>query len=395
PLLAQAAAIRDEAGDTAVFVSLDNCEVNRPFVETIYRDLESRHGLKRGAVIIASSHTHSGPVLDGVLNGMYALSETEMDRVRAYSRSLKRSLVEVVDEAMANLAPARLAHGVGRATFAMNRRVYRDDGIAFGENPDGPTDPDVPVLGITDEEGALRGILFGYACHGTTITRDDFYRLSPEYMGHARNLLETHYPGATAMFLPGFGADLNPSPRATLLDAKRHGLRLAGAVMSALSRPMRAIEGRLALRYEEIALPLTEPPTREQLETDARDADRYVRARAEAHLEKLEAGVPPPSEIPLPVASIRFGDGLTFVAVAGEVVVDYAVKFKRTLADLNPWFVGCAYEVPCYIPTVRILREGGYEADYSMIYYGVYGRFQGSVERLLGEHVAKLARSSR
>jgi neutral ceramidase len=160
---------------------------------------------------------------------------------------------------------------------------YNGDKVDFGENPDGPVDRDVPVLKVIGTNGAVRGILFGYACHGTSIAGDDFYIVSGDYMAYARQHLESHYPGATAVYLTGMGADSNPSPRGTLLDAKRHGLELAGAVVGVLSRPMRPVQGALKLAYGEADLPFAEPPDREQIERDAKSDDVYVRNRATAY----------------------------------------------------------------------------------------------------------------
>jgi len=74
------------------------------------------------------------------------------------------------------------------------------------------------------------------------------------------------------------------------------------------------------------------------------------------------------------------GDDLTFVLMGGEVVVDYSHRIKRMLADDHPWPIGYAYEVPCYIPSARVIKEGGYETDSSLIYYGYYGPFRGVIE---------------
>jgi hypothetical protein len=95
------------------------------------------------------------------------------------------------------------------------------------------------------------------------------------------------------------------------------------------------------------------------------------------------------------LSAIRIGDDLTFVAMGGEVVVDYATRFKRLFASDHPWLIGYAYEVPCYIPSVRILKEGGYEADSSLIYYGIYGPFQSNVEQILTERMTKLVEGVR
>lgn len=97
--------------------------------------------------------------------------------------------------------------------------------------------------------------------------------------------------------------------------------------------------------YAEVELPLVDPPGRDRLEADARSADVHIRQRAQAYLKRLDAGEPLPRAVPLPVSILRFGDDLTFVVMGGEVVVDYARRFKRLLANDNPWPVGYAYGV--------------------------------------------------
>jgi hypothetical protein len=252
------------------------------------------------------------------------------------------------------------------------------------------------VLRVTGTNGAVRAVVFGYACHGTSIrTGDDWYVVCGEYMACARQHLESHQPGATALFLTGMGADSDPAPRGSLLDAKRHGLELAGSVIGVLNRPMRPVHGPFRLAYDELSLPLVTPPTRERLEQDARSGDVHVRQRAEVYLALLDAGKPLPESVTLPLAVLRLGDDLTFVLMGGEVVVDYSRRIKRMLAADHPWTVGYAYEVPCYIPSARLIKEGGYEPESSMIYYGFYGPFRGEIEGQLLDRLQALAAATR
>jgi hypothetical protein len=263
----------------------------------------------------------------------------------------------------------------------MNRRIFQNDKVEFGDNPDGPVDWDVPVLRVKGTNGAVRAILFGYACHGTSIRNgDDWYVVSGEYMAYARQLLEAHEPGAVAMYLAGMGADADPAPRGRLLDARRHGLELAGAVIGVLDRPMRRVRGAFKLAYEEVDLPLAAPPAREQLEKDSQSQDVHVKQRAETYLRWLDASQPLPESIKLPLAVVRFEGDLTFVLMGGEVVVDYSLRIKRLFAEEHPWPIGYAYEVPCYIPSARLIKEGGYEVDSSLVYYGYYGPFRGTID---------------
>src|SRR4029077_3467877 len=119
--------------------------------------------------------------------------------------------------------------------------------------------------------------------------------------------------------------------------------------------------------------------------------DISVKMRAEAYLKLLIAGQPLPESVKLPVAVLRLGDDLTFVLMGGEMVVDYDRHLKRTLASDHPWTIGYAYEVPCYIPSARLLKEGGYEAESSLIYYGYYGPLRGEIEGRLLTKVEALA----
>ncbi len=396
PLLVQALALKNLSGERFVFVALDNCEVSHAFMQPVLQQLADRFQLGPGAVAVVSSHTHSAPVLEQTLADMAQPSPPEREAIAKYSESLRARLVEVVGAALADCHPATLEHGLGRATFAMNRRVYQGDKVVFGDNPDGPVDWDVPVLRVKGTNGAVRAVLFGYACHGTSVrSGDDWYVVSGEYMAYARQQLEAHQPGAAAMFLTGMGADSDPAPRGRLLDAKRHGLELAGAVMSVLDRPMRPVRGAFKLAYEEVELPLAAPPGREQLGQDARSEDVHLKGRADAYLKLLNAGQPLPESVRLPVAALRLGEDLTFVLIGGEVVVDYSRRLKRMLASDHLWPIGYAYEVPCYIPSARLIKEGGYETESSMIYYGFYGPFRGEIETRLLNRLETMVRGLR
>jgi len=253
-------------------------------------------------------------------------------------------------------------------------------------------DCDVPVLRIKGTNGVVRAILFGYACHGTSVRNGaDWYTVSGDYMAYARQQLEEHQPGAAAIYLTGMGADADPSPRGMLLDAKRHGLELAGAVIGVLDRPMRTVRGPFKFAYDEVELPFIPPPARERLEKDAQSQDVSIKMRAEKYLKLLDAGEALPQSIRLPVAALRVGEDLTFILMGGEMVVDYGRRIKRLLAADNPWTIGYAYEVPCYIPSARLIKEGGYEVDSSLTYYGYYGPFRGEIETNLIAKVEALS----
>lgn len=393
-LVASAAAF-DDGHDRFVVIALDNCEVSRKCSAPFLEEVQKKHGLPPDAVVIVSSHSHSAPCLEGVLEGMFAFEGVEKERVERYTNQLRADLVELVGAALADLRPASLARGEGTAGFAMNRRIYREDRVDFGENPIGPVDERVPVLRVTGPDGAIRAILFGYACHGTTIAGDDFYKVSGDYMAYAREHIEAVFPGAKALYLTGCGADTNPSPRGSLQFARQHGLELAGAVAGVLNRPLRPVVGPIRRAFERLELPLAPPPDRAKLVADADAKDKYVQNRARAWLALLDSGKPLPATVSFPTSVVRLGDELTFFFLGGEPVVDYALAIQSRFAADRPWTVGYAYEVPCYIPSQRILKEGGYEADSSLIYYGIYGPILGRAEEMILGKIAELVQKTR
>jgi hypothetical protein len=206
--------------------------------------------------------------------------------------------------------------------------------------------------------------------------------------------LEMSHPGAVAMFWAGCGADQNPLPRRTLELAKNYGKQLAQAVDAVLSKPMNQVTPGFTATYREIALPLAEIPSREQFVKDSMSPDKYVAARAKMLLKRIESGGEIPSEYPYPVQSWALGREINLVVLGGEVVVDYSLRLKKELGT-NLWVMGYANDVMAYIPSARVLKEGGYEGGGSMVYYGLPAVWGGKIEELIVEEIGKQIRAVR
>ena len=61
------------------------------------------------------------------------------------------------------------------------------------------------------------------------------------------------------------------------------------------------------------------------------------------------------------------------------MVVDYALRLKRELGP-RTWAMGYANDVMAYIPSKRVLLEGGYEGGGAMVYYGLPTVWSAEVE---------------
>ena len=376
-LWAKALAIQDGKGYKIVLVTTDLIGLPRSITDEVAARAEKQYGLRRAQVLFNSSHTHTGPVVWPNLSTMFDLGDDERTRLAAYSSSLRENLFTVIGAALGDLAPARIAFGQGETGFAINRRQFSRTSVQIGVNPKGPMDHSVPVFDIRGADGKLKAVLFGYACHNTTLT-GEHHKISGDYAGYAQMEIESAHPGATALFLMLCGADQNPNPRSKEELAIEHGKSLAAAVESVLKGKLDPLRSPVKAAYQSIDLAFA-IHTRETFETDAKDPNVFKARRARQMLAAYDAGRPVRST-PYPVQAIRFSKDLTVLALGGEVVVDYVLRTRRDYPKERLVVAGYSNDVMCYIPSLRVLREGGYEADTSMIYYGQPGKFAEDVE---------------
>lgn len=375
PLFAKALAIQDAKGGRVVIVTTDLIGLPRQLTDEVAARVQSQYGLERSRLVLNSSHTHTGPAVGPNLRIMFALDEENRTRVDDYARKLSNDLVTVIGAALGDLSPASILYAAGEAHFGVNRRQPTPQGIKIGVNPAGPVDPSVPVLEIVSD-GKVRAVLFGYACHNTTLT-GQFYKISGDYAGFAQAEFEKAHPGVTALFMQLCGADQNPNPRSSLDLAEAHGKALADEAGRVVSGKMHPLRSPLRAAYIDIDLAFRFH-TRETFESELNDSNPAKVRRAKAMLAAYDSRHPVRST-PYPIQAIRFGNDLTLVALGGEVVVDYALRLKREYPG-NLIVAGYSNDVMSYIPTARILQEGGYEAVDSMIYYGQPGPYDADVE---------------
>lgn len=365
-LHAKALAIEDAAGTRAVMVTTDLISIPRGLRQQVTQALEKKHKLKPSGVFMNCSHTHCGPVVtdDVEVSVIYALDREQQLRVDAYFDELRDKLIGVCDAALSDLQPAKLSYSHARCGFAMNRRLPGKDGFQNSPYPDGPVDHDVPVLRVENPDGKLKAIAFGYACHNTTTALPQF---NADYAGFAQTEIEKAHPGVTALFVMGCGGDQNPYPRGNIDWAITHGKSLAAAVEAALLPQPTPIRGVLKAELKEVDLPF-EPVTRDELLTRRESKDAYEQRRAKFLLDDLEKQGRVRESYPYPVQVLQFGGEVTLVTLGGEVVIDYALRLKRELGPGPVWVASYSNDVMAYIPSERVLKEGGYEGTGAMRY---------------------------
>lgn len=413
------------ANDTPVhvIVSADLCGFSGSMVERLVSWAQVEHQLERNQLILNCSHNHSGPVFEDTLPLYHDLSDAEYDVIGRYTVALEERVRATISQAIKNLSPARISWGQSLCGFAVNRRRSRGN-----QTRQLPTvvDQDVPVLSMRHEDtGALMGCLFGYSCHATAINDE---KVNGDYCGHACANIENAHPGTVALFVAGCGADCNPLPR---LDSagelgRMYGMILAAAVNEVLAAPEEEVEHgagasgvyssivlapSLQSSYGECTLPFEAPPSRHELvqkissSTEGSAEWRQLRYQ----LDLLDDVEPDPmrsprlftdtvggklaTAVPYRTHVWRLGKQLHFIALTGEPVVDYALRFKSELSWQDTWVSGYNNELLCYVPSERVLREGHYEGTEGMLEYrhptvfapGIEARINALVHKLVGD----------
>jgi hypothetical protein len=380
-LWVKALAVQDPSGQRGVLLTIDLCDITRPISDHVAAELSRRYGLPRSAVLTNVSHTHCAPWVEGGIAGLRILPPDGLAKASAFRRELETKMVRAAAAALDSLAPATLTWGEDTAHFGINRRENPADKAvelrAQGKLK-GPFDPRVPVLAVHSADGGLRGLLVSYACHNTTLM---LYQWHGDYAGSMQVELERRHPGATVLFAIGCGADINPAPRRELAHAEQHGRELADAADRALAKPMKRIQGRFSSAFEDITLTFARKPTEEELriarEKDQPNKEMY-QAWSATMTEHLRTKGDRILEYSYPIQAWTIGN-LSWAALAGEVVIDYSNRLRAEIGS-DLWVLGYCTDVMAYIPSERVLKEGRYEGETSMIPHGKPSKWNPELE---------------
>lgn len=370
-LWVKAIALEQTGGEKALLLSVDNCGLTEELREKLVTDLKDQ-GLTSQSIVIFNSHTHSAPCLANALANLFVapIPDDQQKVINSYTENVSQKMKEVSIEALGNLRPVKLHWTEGRASFAKNRRTAG-----------GPVDHALPLLLARDANDKIVAALANYACHCTTLG-GEFNQAHGDWAGVAQELIEKNNPGALGMIAIGCGADANPHPRGEVAHAEAHGQELATEVQRLLAGPSIELTDRLEMRSQYIWLPFDPHPTKAQWEARAKEQG-IVGYHAQRNLEKLARGEKLPAGLGYLIQTWNFGPRLGMVFLPGEVVVDYALRLKTEFDARRLWISGYANYVPCYIPSVRILQEGGYEAEHSLWYYDQPARLSTRTEEMI------------
>ncbi len=390
-LYVKALVLEDRQGQRGVLVTSDLLGFPAAVAEPICERISAATGMKRAQILLNASHTHTGPALSLDPTPRDGRAAGDAQRTAEYTRQLQDRVVETVVKANERLEPAKLSWGSGVAHFVMNRRQFTADSVILGANPRGLADRTVPVLRVEAPDGTPRVVLFGAAVHNTTL-RPQHNFVSGDYAGYAQAYVQERHPGAQEMFMIGCAGDADPYPHGSLDLARQHGTELGKEVCRVLATKLQPVRSPLRVAFAREPLPLRPPPPREVLEKEAAGKRAPHAGIARQMLAALDRGDKLPTHYKCPLAVWQFGSDLTLVALSGEVVVDYVPLLEQALGPTRLWLSAYHNDVFGYLPSARVLAEGGYETR--GLYSGGIGFFDAKAQDILVEKVRDLAQQA-
>ncbi len=360
----------DDGKAPCVILTVDVLGIPADVYDELAKRLEKKAGIKKERLAVAATHTHTGPMLAGANPTLFGvpIPKEHQANIDKYTPVFLDKLEAVALAAVKDMKPAKLEWGVGKVTFATNRRATA-----------GPTDHDLPTLFVRDEKGKVRAVYLSYACHCVTLSHN---KIGGDWAGFAANGIEDTFEGAVALVAIGGGADQNPNSGVTGGKedvANTQGREIAAEVRRLSKNFLAPLKGDVTAKVTTLELALAELPTRKEWEEKAKRMDA-IGHHARVTLAKLDKGEKLPTKIPYPAQTWAFGDSLAMVHLPGELVVDYPLRLKKELDGRRLWVTGYANNAPCYIPSERVLKEGGYEGGGAMVYYDLPAAFAPGLE---------------
>ena len=372
PLYARALVLDDGECRVAI-VSADLMGLDRWVVRLVRERIEREVGIPAAHVMVACSHTHSGPLV-----AKRRISEVPV----SYQEALLDKLVSVVDAAAGELVPARVGAGRVKMYLGVNRRERTaDNRVVLGKNPKGYASPYSHVLVVAREDGGPLAVLFTCGAHPAVLAPDNLL-ISGDYPGHAERVVEEDFGDTVvALFALGFAGDVNVNyEKRSFGEVESCGAALGRAVLEEIKDI--ELAGGLTVAARSVVVPLAlEPPPpvaeaeRILYEERQRMSGLLGRGEDEAEIHRRRAMVEWAADLvrlalqhrdehttDLEVQVIRIGD-IALLGISAEVFAEYA----RELDDASPFQhtfpISNANGHIGYLPTAAAFDEGGYEVE--------------------------------
>ena len=365
---------------------------------------EKNLGIRSSSVILNASHTHCGPVT--TVDTKYPKWNVNLQ----YVENLEASIFNGILNAIADLKPSVIKYGMFISDLGIDRRLPKldKDGKMFwgwGPYEEGYYDPDMSVVAVYDEKAErLKGVMYSYGCHPTARGGQN---ISADFPGAvSRGLKKNLGENVVTLFAQGAGGNIKPriydrgkksfkTPSVEELEAfgKRYADDITEYLLSGKMNEI-ALEIHSGEKEFDIPFDLSRVPDEQTLwEYHSKPVTNYQsiaqKMWARNLLEQKRTNSIP-ENLAIHFTRISLGNNVQIIGMSSEIVAPLGRMVKDLYPDKNTIFLGyCTYVRP-YIPTSKIVEEGGYEGEDSMIYCLFPAPFVKDIDSIIKKEVLSL-----
>lgn len=406
-----------QENETVVIITLDVVYGDKSFAYGIKTAIKEKFDIPSQNIMISYTHTHSSVALTGEDRTKrnrrpYSLSADKFffygewkniddSRDIAYYKYIKEQIITLMDKGMSTLTEGKIHINKSKSKFGISRRLPVNGEIEFRPyDNDDVMDTDLFMLKFTDTNGIIKGIIYNYACHPTSVGSDNFL-ISADFPGEVRSQLKQQYPDSEVVFLQGCGADIKPrfgvvdgyfksATFSRLNEGCENFVQEISNIIS--SGSWREISLNIKTAEKEFLLYTTkkDKPFFEAIYNNPDEAE-YRRESALASIENIDNNNLAET-LPFYINAIYLDNTTCLLALENEVVSDIG-KLIKTSSNDDLIILGYSNSVCCYIPTEDIIKNGGYEGENYMI-ARLAGPFVPEIESIIVGESLKLLKNT-
>ena len=346
-------------------VAIVTLDLGRSFGPASLERLQSsaRRSSNIGYLLVAASHTHSGPIVSD--NYDYAGGHTP-----AWEDAALTHIAEAIDSAAKHVVPVRVGMGYGTTYVGYNRLQTPQ---SFAHDPRDPTqiisspvDPTVGVLRIdTAADGRPMAILVNYACHAVVLGGEN-ERWSADWPAAMATTVEDAFPShPMTFFLQGGAGDINPyypNPQ----DPVRWRDWIGNRVGQETVRVAKAIETK---DEPDGSLDFADDTMTAKTRWNIPAFNEAFRLTWNPHESYYDPHLGPESTVR--TTTLLINKRMAFMSMSGEPFVDLQIDWRSRCPVHDSFFVGYANGYNGYIPTIEGAVRGGYGGASSMTWVAV------------------------
>lgn len=401
--------VLDDGTTRVAFVVVDNCVIRRELMDDAKQRASKLTGIPTDRMLISATHAHSCPTVTGVF---------QSEPIPEYVEFLTERIAAGIKQANDNLAPARIAWGVGRdETQVFNRRWWlkepSNDKNPFGlidkvrmnpgfNNPNvtksaGPVDPEVSFLSVQSSDGQPRAFLANYSLHYVGGTGGDlsadYFGAFAERVGQLLKADNSAKPAFVGIMSNGTSGDVNnvnfgltmPPKHPPFEKIKVVANSVATAAIAAHEKAEYRSNVSIAMRETEIELKVRKPSADDiaaAKERLSKAGEFPYKTMPDIYARETLKLVEYPDTVKIKLQAIRVGQ-LGIVAIPAEVFTEIGLEIKRR-SPLKPTFtIALANGWNGYLPTPQQHELAGYETWRARSSYLETGASPKIVETLL------------